>query len=348
MHKILGITIDNRLKFMIHRKTVRENLLQYLNLLKYFGNKKTGIHPDIMLTVYKAMIKSRLLYGAPAMYQTKMSTSNLHPLQAIKNEALRIIMGYTRSTTITTIMAETTEMPIKFDSERSTCRFLINNKMATSDKIDYINDNTNYKELLKKHENIVQTAKLQKQEEIIPSNLKILENIPGLENSTKNQISTQKLRMCTLQKIEEYKDHFKIFTDGSIKDEKRGFGIFFEQTKETISRKIKEEIPIYTVEMIAILYAIIMAIRMKKKKIVILTDSKSAILSLKNLKSEKYYENIIHQIAKKNPKIDITLQWIPSHIGIVGNDSADKAAKEGGKSNEIYQVEIPKKRKLQN
>uniref|UniRef100_A0A1B0GK10 ribonuclease H n=1 Tax=Lutzomyia longipalpis TaxID=7200 RepID=A0A1B0GK10_LUTLO len=137
--------------------------------------------------------------------------------------------------------------------------------------------------------------------------------------------------------------HFKIFTDGSIKDEKRGFGIFFEQTKETISRKIKEEISICTVEMIAILYAIIMAIRMKKEKIVILTDSKSAILSLKNLKSEKYYESIIHQIAKKNPKIDITLQWIPSHIGIVGNDSADKAAKEGGESKEIYQVEIPKK-----
>lgn len=68
-------------------------------------------------------------------------------------------------------------------------------------------------------------------------------------------------------------------------------------------------------------------------QIVICSDSKSALLSLttglnKNRPDIKYEINLmLHQLLQRG--VSVTLQWIPSHAGILGNEYADKAARMG-------------------
>ena len=61
--------------------------------------------------------------------------------------------------------------------------------------------------------------------------------------------------------------------------------------------------------------------------IVILSDSKSGIMALKNHhhKSYSFATNQILNLAYilKDSDVKLTIQWIPSHVGIAGNERAD-------------------------
>ena len=73
----------------------------------------------------------------------------------------------------------------------------------------------------------------------------------------------------------------------------------------------------------------------RKDKIVILTDSLAASISLKNHHKQQARQDLTEEITKKihilRQRKEITTQicWIPAHCGIEGNEKADQEAKEG-------------------
>jgi len=63
-------------------------------------------------------------------------------------------------------------------------------------------------------------------------------------------------------------------------------------------------------------------------EIAIFSDSKSALESIKSEKS-KLRPNLLLEIMESITKLDtnITLVWIPAHVGLIGNEIADQLAK---------------------
>lgn len=173
--------------------------------------------------------------------------------------------------------------------------------------------------------------------------------------NSKNNLNSTTLYQITQNTIDKYNiNKYAVFyTDAAKKENKIGMGFYMANRNLIYNEKIEANIAIKTAEIYAI-YILIKKIQelTNIKNIIIFTDSKSSCKSIKGYikkKNNKYYKNKIIELIKNYKDINITIQWIPSHINIQGNDLADLAAKEGMESGEINKIfKIPKEDIIRN
>ena len=152
------------------------------------------------------------------------------------------------------------------------------------------------------------------------------------------------LKITGLETIQSYPDHWiHVYTDGSaLKGTvNAGYGakIFYPDEKpETISNPCGALCSNFEAETLAIEAALHQITQRNIAKntpttdIVIFSDSKSV---LQAIDSDKQTTRSIRdlRLAISNFidefSVNVTLQWIPSHCDIPGNESADRLAKEG-------------------
>lgn len=147
-------------------------------------------------------------------------------------------------------------------------------------------------------------------------------------------------RATVINYCERYKDFFSIYTDGSKQDDgSTGYGVYIPLTNDSIKVPLHPTYSVYLAEIEAIIAALKYIREYSKQNtqqydFIIYSDSLSAIKSIQNFQTRpitKQIENILEEhkkITELNSKINIKIAWIPSHIGILGNEEADKLAKE--------------------
>ena len=62
-----------------------------------------------------------------------------------------------------------------------------------------------------------------------------------------------------------------------------------------------------------------------------LTDCRSILQNLQSPEGEQIFSNIRQELSLLRNKTPVTLQWIPSHCGVGGNEEADRLSKMGSK-----------------
>ena len=129
-----------------------------------------------------------------------------------------------------------------------------------------------------------------------------------------------------------YAEHLKIYTDGS-KNENLAVSVamVIPDLKVKITKRLSNRLSIYATELTAIQYALNWTLVNKPHKVAILSDSLSALqsLSLRNSNSRPdLLENIlsIYDQCHVN-KSEVSLVWCPAHVGLLGNEIVDGAAK---------------------
>ncbi|XP_054289199.1 uncharacterized protein LOC129004668 [Macrosteles quadrilineatus] len=127
-------------------------------------------------------------------------------------------------------------------------------------------------------------------------------------------------------------ESFVWYTDGSLIDGKSGFGVYCRSPRTELSGSLGQYCTIFQAEIYGILACsnLGLARRYQDKRIVILSDCQAALKALDSneVTSKLVWEcfNTLCRLASQN---SVTLGWVPGHLGIGGNESADKLAKKG-------------------
>lgn len=327
--KMLGITMSNKCSLITHYKEKKEECQKNLNLLKCFSYKNGGAHPGIMLNIYKSLIKSKISY-AYEITDPNIKTIN-KVLQQIKNNGIRTCFGYTKTTPIPAILAESGERMTEYDILEKKTRYIakqINNESKIGKEIMREENLDSFTQIIRRFEFLKQIAP-KTQSKIFPKNLEI--NIKLNSKINKKTNTTDEIIAWKNKELENYQNFTRIYTDGSKQDKLCGIGIYFPQEDIEMGARLQNEVSIKTTEILAIKEAIDFGLVNNHKQILILTDSLSSCVSLDNSmknKNWKFYENSIINKAIDNTSVEIVIMWIPAHIGIIGNEKADQIAKK--------------------
>ena len=141
---------------------------------------------------------------------------------------------------------------------------------------------------------------------------------------------------------QRYENHIEIYTDGSRCQHQNSVrvaaGIYIPLYNLRLQYRLDEYHSIMIAELFSIYKALVWIDRnLRAGKIVILCDSKAAILSLETncIESNLAYDCLSLSKQLIDNGFEIIIQWTPSHVGIKGNKIVDKIAKQAKQLPEI-------------
>lgn len=345
----LGITYnwDGSWSKHVHEKCKQAR--KAINLVKAVSGTAWGKDSKVLVMLSMSLVRSRLCYGAEALFDLK--EHNIVKLTGVDCSALRIATGLALTTPTELVYRESGVQPLidRFDNTRACYYFrrnLVPNSLTDEDlgplrSLHPEKEDTyqNSVEVLLTAANIKNCIPERKYLGADPPwQFKRPEIHTQIGNISKRD--SQPLLLATTQQLidEKYRDHTKIYTDGSLTEDGMGAAFCIPEENKTHRLGMKQNTAIMSAELLAIEAVLDHLLgRVQRKdnppsRVVILSDSKSGLQAIQR-DDGSAREKSIRQISKKSHELidkgmEVVLQWVPSHIGLRGNDLADRAAKQ--------------------
>jgi ribonuclease HI len=357
----LGIHLDSQLNWKAQISSLAQRCQMPLNIIKSVAYVWWGADPTCLLAIYKALILSKLQNSCFLWQQA--AQRSLRQLEIIQNTSMRKILGALPSTPIHSMQAELRLAPLKYAATKSADKLII--KLFQHGEHPAT---TNIRELAEKEESGHFTSNLRlltkAYRKWTNSGITIrISNLPEYHPPQKLSevvldtpwmyCHKQNLPPDTLQKILEFlnttaKNSVKIYTDGSKQSDGRtGTAFCSHDLNIAICTRPPNTYSIFSAEAIAVLNALQYVLQHKiTQSVLICTDSQSLLKALTNPKSNDSNHFIIADIRtllqdlSKNGQ-QAHLIWVPSHIGLKGNDNADKLALLGSQAEKCSTLDTP-------
>ncbi|UYV72708.1 hypothetical protein LAZ67_10000380 [Cordylochernes scorpioides] len=360
--KYLGVTLDPSLTYGPHINQTVLRAKKRLNILKRISGYEWGADRDTLRKTYLALIRPFLEYAQP-VWQTASKT-NLNKIDQVQSSAARIICGLRNTCPTKIAEIEANLLPLTHRRKIGLADYIYKRVNApkshrTGEFIRKWKPKTRLKRLSPMHlayrellPNSTRNRNAQNQYAPYKERPVISYNLDLGQECSKRADHPGLLRSLAMERIEKAdKETIQIYTDGSlVENGSTGSGVLILKDSMEIKRRIKnpKNLSVFRSELTAILQALKLVEKNETKNIIIYTDSKAAIFAIKNCcySQDRLLKNIAEEINKLNKNTKISLQWIPSHVGVPGNEEADRLAKEEVAGHPDA-VENPKKQTLQ-
>ena len=282
--------------------------------------------------------------------------SNTDKADRIQNQAMRIMTGAMRSTPVTTL--ETVTGLQTLDNRRN------NKVLSQAAKFKRLPDHPMHERLnnptkgrLKRSSFIHQSRLLERRDpelldhevrKILPYTVTpswerhklptITKTIPGIiSKDSQSDIARRSLTLDYIHTNFPENEWTHAFTDGSATEATRdgGGGVYikFREEELHISIPTGKYSTNFRAEATALKTAateIRKNIHKGHRKVAIFSDALSVLDALQNPRKRELNELLL-SLTQLSSEAEVTLQWIPAHCGVHGNETADALAKEGGR-----------------
>ena len=346
--KFLGVIFDRKLSFIPHIKYLKAKCLKALNLLKVLSHTNWGADRTVLLQLYRSLIRSKLDYGSIVYGSARKSY--LMMLDTVHHQGLRLALGAFRTSPVESLYVEAEEPSLYLRREKLALQYAIRLAANPSnptfkvtfaphisqDLIDLYDNKPNaIRSFGLRIAPLLTSANINKEQIEIHS----VSEIPSwcirkptidlsLHSEKKSESNPHLLKQNFHELQSYYSDHEHIYTDGSKDEEKVGCAAAkYDDCKKM---RIPDGSSVFTAEAKAIDLALDFVNNCTyTDKFVIFSDSLSVLQALNHTSSKN--SQIQHLLLKHHEissSKSVIYCWIPSHIGIHGNEKVDKSAKE--------------------
>lgn len=328
--------------------------LHRVNLLRMLCGSTWGASKKCLLSVYRSLVRSVIEYGCEIQYSA--SVKALKILQSVQSQCLRICTGACRSTPLIALQNECGELPLHIRRAEILMRHAIRIKTCNNNPAVSTLDDTwhnyiprymgrNVKSIISPVQTILDdiTART------VTSTPPWLIELPTIDDTLAEQINKKthlphEMKAVSMAHIEQYDTYYNIYTDGSCFDEQTTSSMY--STDHMAVYHLPNKTDIMTAELLAIQKAVEYSKDVKTfENIAILTDSLSCVKLIGKYRPfapDERVCNLINAVHESHAKGNhITIVWIPSHVGIPGNETADNLAKQAHCIQNKTYVKIP-------
>ena len=356
--KFLGVILDKKLTWKEHIENVIERCKTRINLLRALSGTDWGSSKKTLLMLYRSVIRPIIDYGSIAYDSAAAYLKNR--LNIIQSTVLRICCGAMRMTPVIALQIECGETSLELRRKelqlKYSAKLISNLENPTGDilKDCWQNRLTYYP-----HNREPFAMKTREIYDIIGERQTIQTDCYTADpfwlrdsihvDSTLNQkivkgkSSDNEAKKLGEEKIEQYSNTVRIFTDGS-KNARNQAGISIRIPSEEIykSFRIPDGMEMVSVEAAAILMALNhLEETGETNETTIFTDCLSIVNSI-GKESTKTTSFLITEILNSlhRRRIKTNLVWIPSHVNIHENEKADEDARNATRHGRI-ELDLP-------
>ena len=357
--KFLGLIFDRMLTWKPQIDSLRGRCIKALNVLQLICYRSKETDSKTLMRIYRALVRSKLDYGCQ-VYGTAPVTYLLK-LDLVHHKGLRLSLGAFRTSPKEILYVEAGELDLKSRREMLQLQYYARLKQLPPEQIPVRLDDTSLDGEYARPSMYpislgYKVRQLQRLMEIdFPHVDLLVESSLGPWERPKAAVCMELgVHIKATTSPREYMQYFlrhrhnadvELYTDGSKGSLGVGAGVAIMSTESRnaqIRRKLHPSASIFTAELYAIKTALISLKISRNVSCVVYTDSRSAVQAIKGQSTSKIVldiEEVLLILRRRG--VSVVFCWVPSHVGIEGNELADKAAKEAIDQTRIQTQEIP-------
>lgn len=333
-HTYLGVVLDDRVTWRPEVRRTLGRCRRLLRVIRQLGGCSWGAPQRALLQLYKGLIMSRLLYSLPLL---AIGRAQIRELDTFHRIALRSCLGLPPSAENIATLVSSEEWPLSLRLEERAMRNI--SRMSAVPYESSIRSHLRARRNSHLGHLIVQfDRQIGGPGEFLPSlpphstrpPLVICESLPLPQR--KANVLTTVAKSAALERLDDdYKGWLQVYTDASINKAKKTatVAITIPEMDFDVAGRLNFVTSSTTAELVAIWGALesIKNITLPTKA-VILTDSKCALQQLQRTDKRT---PLLARVALEARTVEdlgwtLAMQWIPSHVGISGNERADTLA----------------------
>ena len=352
--KFLGVFLTSKLSWNIHFDYMLTKARKTINFLKIVSRLPWGMDTQNLVHLSMALVRSKLTYGQEVFFSAPKYL--LQKIQSADCKALKIALGVPMHASNKQTYTVAGLLPLDEYRKLASAKFVvrcssmpdnfIGDELQIRSDVDFpkrAKDISSQKTITTYTSALITESGIDLRDvsskplysplptwEMLKANYDINYYEYKKDDNINLTVSSARIHMA-----EKYYNHLHIFSDGSVINNIAGAGFTIPSLKVQKSIYIGKNVSIFTAELIGIIQALEYLVDFPKfkTKAVFFVDSKAVLYAMESFSLKTRPEliiqanHLIHSLIMKG--IDVSLCWIPSHVGIYGNESADKSAKTG-------------------